>query len=104
MSSYSSLFVGKYELNNFIALVDPYTAILFRESDKVVKLKPNKQYRYSSKVEIIKSRLDLLGYSLDKTKQNFNNAKAAMGSFSRKERILINKTNFNDWISAFYQI
>lgn len=86
MGSYSSLKLADYEIGTSKSYIDPYWACLFKETDKRSRqvhyggyyevpldndseLVPTTEYAVSA--EAMKLRLEIMGFTLEKVKQNF---------------------------------
>jgi hypothetical protein len=77
MSSQADLYINKYNVISQTSFIIPEMAMLFRESDKkVYRKKIDSEYwtycEYSNTVRNIKDRLEIMGYTIDKIKSNFN--------------------------------
>jgi hypothetical protein len=83
MGSWAELRVGKFSVLSTKYDVDPVTMTVFREKDKVTR--PARRAgqddgllcEYRTKVEVVKARLAVMGFSLRNTEADFRSAKAA---------------------------
>lgn len=86
MGSYCSLTLAGYEIGTSKSYIDPYWACLFNESDKRSRQVQYEQYytepleegtelvptsEYSASVATMKLRLDIMGFTLEKVKDQF---------------------------------
>ncbi len=76
MSSQVDLYINKYNVISQTSYVMPEMAMIFRENDKkVYKRKIDGEYEtfceYSNTVRNIKDRLEIMGYTIDNIKNNF---------------------------------
>lgn len=111
MGNYASLKVADFELISCKSFVDPMLMTMFRESDK-------KEYdyfdeddeiqtatKYSNRVEMIKLRLDIMGFTLESTKKEFllnNNDHFSFeqnGIDEEWEEVPIEGYTFDNWMN-----
>jgi|688.fasta_scaffold318761_1 hypothetical protein len=86
MGSYCELKVGGYDIYSTKSQIDPFMAAIFRESDRRVRRVHYDAYytdpledadlvdchEYAVTAQQLKDRLDLMGFTLEKTRQVFN--------------------------------
>lgn len=129
MGTYTSLNIASYEVITTKSFVNPVVMTIFRESDKqVFEQKPadiddnpeNELYteticRYSSTVGNIKQRLDVMGFSLEKTKADLTRSIEKIiaeidikideydddNESLKNQKHLLKNSSFNDWLHAF---
>ncbi len=76
MSSQADLYINKYSVISQTSFILPEMAMIFREGDKkIFKKKIDGElhtfYKYSNTVRNIKDRLEVMGYSINKVKTEF---------------------------------
>jgi hypothetical protein len=105
MSSFASLKIGKKELFDFQSRVDPYLMTLFKESDKVRKNRP-KKYVYTNTSQVIKRRLDILGFSESAAQIDFEASKKELLNAieDRKIKNIVKKSTYPNWCSEFFEM
>lgn len=88
MGSYASLYISDFEFYSYKSAIEHEVMTLFRESDKKrLDWKDDDgeervTYKYSNTVRNIKLRLDIMGFNLDKAKEEFITYNNVEESFS----------------------
>jgi len=107
MGSYCSLSIDDYEFDVAKSYINPFWSCIFKESDrKNIKTNQNNSSRddattsnehynvYSAKISIIKKRLDILGYTIEKTKEKYD--------LNLKEKIAETELDLETYSASYY--
>lgn len=139
MGTYSHLYVGDYPVFWTKSAVEPYIMTIFREMDKRVfertvaernqftwsrledKERVETAFEYTNTVGVIKARLDIMGFSLERVRREFYEfkdyeieelkykAESGLGAgglepYWLEEQRLLEGSTFEDFLSAFKEI
>lgn len=110
MGSYCELYLDGYQIDTTKSYIHPFWSCIFKERDRISRQVHFSEYytealfdadlvptnEYSATVETIKRRLELLGYTLDKTKMRY--------SLRLKEKIEEAEESFADYPADYFSL
>lgn len=114
MGSYATLYFSNFEVEYFKSYVDPIIMTIFRESDRR-QLKwvdddgeERVSFQYCNSIRTIKLRLDVMGFNLANTINEFNKCNSDVSEYISEEiedeDILVDDYTFENWLKAMRYI
>jgi hypothetical protein len=133
MDAYSGLYIADRPVAIFENYISPEVLTIFREMDKIVD-DQERAYLYLATAQTIKDRLNVMGYSLKRVKEEFDSSKSklyteeeeqlkrwqerieegykdwsrlvpTLGYRELEEKVeVLRETTFEEWVSAYAEI
>jgi hypothetical protein len=114
MGSYASLTLGNFQFDLYKSYIKPEIMTLFRVSDKRKEMQLQEDgeerftYKYVNTIRYIKLRLNIMGFTLEKAKDEFisnnNNKRPYFHWADENETCEIYDFTFEDWLEAMENI